>query len=85
MYLHLGRDMAAPEREIIGIFDLDTASFGKRTREFLARAEKEGQVSSVSDELPKSFVLCGKRDEVRLYLSPISSVTLKGRTFQSLF
>ena len=49
MYLHLGRDIAVPRRSIIGIFDFDTATYGKRTREFLTRAEQEGRVVAVSD------------------------------------
>ena len=85
MYLHLGRDVATSEREIIGIFDLDTTSYGKRTREFLAAQEKAGQVENVSDELPKSFVLCGRRGKTRLYLSQLSSATLKGRMDQGPF
>lgn len=46
--------------EIIGIFDMDTSTVGKHTRDFLAKAEKGGRVVNVSYELPKSFVLCGK-------------------------
>ena len=79
MYLHLGRDVAVPEREIIGIFDLDTASFGKKTREFLARLEREGRVTGVSEELPKSFILCGGREKISLYISQISAATLLKR------
>ena len=35
MYLHLGRDIAVSRQTIVGIFDFDTATYGKRTREFL--------------------------------------------------
>ena len=58
MYLNIGSDMAVRDRSIIGIFDMDNTSTSKRTREFLARAEKEGQVVPC-DDLPKSFVLTG--------------------------
>lgn len=57
MYLHLGEKTVVPAGEIIGIFDMDTSTVGKNTRNFLARAEKAGQVINVSYELPKSFVL----------------------------
>ena len=56
MYLSIGNDMAVRDRAVIGIFDLDNTSTSKRTREFLDRAEKEGQVVPC-DDLPKSFVL----------------------------
>ena len=43
MYLHLGQNGIVPERRIIGIFDLDKCSTSKRTREYLADAEKRGR------------------------------------------
>lgn len=60
MYLHLGEKTVVSTAEIIGIFDMDTSTVGKHTRDFLAKAEKGGRVVNVSYELPKSFVLCGK-------------------------
>ena len=44
MYLSIGNDMAVRESSIIGIFDLDNTTTSKRTREFLEKNEKEGQV-----------------------------------------
>ena len=44
MYLSIGNDMAVRETSIIGIFDLDNTSTSRRTREFLEKAEKEGDV-----------------------------------------
>ena len=80
MYLHLGQAVVVPERDIIGIFDLDNASWSPRTRRFLERAEKEGRVVIAASDLPKSFVLRQKRDKTSLvYLSQLSSATLKGR------
>ena len=80
MYLHLGQSVVTPYRDIIGIFDLDNASWSPRTRRFLERAEKEGRVVNAASDLPKSFVLRQKRDKTSLvYLSQLSSATLKGR------
>ena len=47
MYLHIGQNEILPDRRVIGIFDLDKCSYGKRTREYLAAAEKEGVVLDV--------------------------------------
>lgn len=79
MYLHLGRDIAVSRRTIIGIFDFDTATYGKRTREFLQAAQRQGRVVNVSDELPKSAVVCVEDGVSTVYISQISSQTLLKR------
>jgi hypothetical protein len=80
MYIHLGQDTLVKKSDIIGIFDLDTASVSKRTRDFLRRAEKEGRVVNVSFELPKSFIVCQHKNEKKIYISQISSATLLKRS-----
>lgn len=81
MYLHLGQAVVIPFRDIVGIFDLDNASYEKNTRLFLRRAQESGKVITVSEELPKSFVLCrGRQGEERVYISQLSSSTLLRRT-----
>ena len=80
MYLHLGQNEIIPQRRIIGIFDLDNASWSHRTRSFLERAEQEGRVISATRDLPTSFVVCREKDgQSRIYLSQFSSATLKSR------
>lgn len=79
MYIHLGQDIVVRKKDIIGIFDLDTATVSKRTRDFLYKAEKAGRVVNVSTELPKSFVVCKKENEQIIYISQISSATLLKR------
>ena len=44
MYLHLGQDTVIKTDEVLGIFDLDTATISKYTREYLAQAEKKGRL-----------------------------------------
>ncbi len=80
MYLHLGQKQVVTTKEIIGIFDLDTATVSARTRDFLRRAEGAGKVISVSQELPKSFILC---ENGNVYLSQISPATLLARLEKS--
>ena len=80
MYLHLGQAVVVPEGDIIGIFDLDNASWSPRTRKFLELAEKEGRVVNAASDLPKSFILRQRGDGTSaVYLSQLSSATLKGR------
>ena len=61
MFLHIGQDTVVRDREIIGIFDIENTTVTKNTRGFLAAAEKKGQTVAVSNELPKSFVVCGDK------------------------
>ena len=83
MYLHLGQDYVVHTRDIIGIFDIDSSSVAKNTRQFLRRAEEEGAVVTVSGELPKSFVVCAEPDGQRVYLRQLNSSTLLRRSEQS--
>ena len=78
MYLSLGNDMAVRDRSIIGIFDLDNTSASRRTREFLEKAEQEGEVVPC-DDLPKSFVLTSEYGFSRVRLTSLSSSTLEKR------
>ena len=78
MYLSIGNDMAVRDKSIIGIFDLDNTSTSKRTREFLEKSEREGQVVPC-DDLPKAFVLTSEYGFSRIYLTSLSSQTLEKR------
>ena len=78
MYLSIGNDLAVRDNSIIGIFDMDNTSTSKRTREFLNKAEKEGQVIPC-DDLPKSFVITAEYGLDRVYLTSLSSSTLEKR------
>ena len=78
MYLSIGNDMAVRDRSIIGIFDMDNTSTSKRTRDFLSKAEKEGQVIPC-DDLPKSFILTAEYGLNRVHLTALSSSTLEKR------
>lgn len=81
MYLHLGQDKVVAFEEIIGIFDLDTSTVSKTTRDYLKRAQTAGRVVNVSMELPKSFVVCTDKDKaITVFISQISSSTLLKRT-----
>ena len=78
MYLSIGNDMAVRESSIIGIFDMDNTSTSKRTRDFLTKAQKEGQVVPC-DDLPKAFVVTAEYGMTRVYETTLSSYTLEKR------
>ena len=83
MYLHLGQNEIVSDHRVIGIFDLDKCSYGKRTRDYLSAADKEGVVLDISGDIPKSFVVCAEPDGQRVYLCQLNSSTLLKRSEQS--
>lgn len=80
MYLHLGKDTVVNTEDIIAILDLESTSVSKNTRDFLKIVEEEGFVRNVSEELPRSFVLCEIDGQSVVYITNISSKALLGRT-----
>lgn len=81
MYLHLGQDTIVPYSSILGIFDLENTSQSKITRDFLTNEEKVKHIINVSDELPRSFILCREGNKTRVYISQISPSTLNKRLY----
>ena len=78
-YLHLGKDTSIEINNIVGIFDMDTSTVSKHTREFLRVCEKENRIVNVSYELPKSYILYDFGGEYSVYLSPLNTATLTKR------
>ncbi len=77
MYLHIGNGVSIKEDDIIGIFDLDTATVSKSTKKFINKRQKEGLVEYTDTDLPRSFIVCSQRGnkkrECNIKLSRISS------------
>ena len=74
MYLNIGADYLVKKEEIIGIFDLDSASTEEDTKALLKNAENNGELIQAGYELPKSFVLT---EDGRMYLSQFSARVLQ--------
>ena len=79
MYLSIGADFAVRDRSILGIFDLDNTSYSKHSRNFLREAEKQGEVVTITEDLPKSFVLTEEFGMNRVFLTQFNSVALEKR------
>jgi ribosomal protein S8 len=80
LFLHIGGDVVIPGKSIIGIFDIDTTTISKDTKEFLKISEEEGFIEAISQsDLPKTFIITESDKKSKIYLSPISSVTLLKR------
>jgi hypothetical protein len=79
MFLHIGNKKSIPKSNIIGIFDLDSATLTPSGKSFVGRMEKEGLVEYEDDDLPRSLVLYDEGDVKKIKLSRISSHSLSLR------
>ena len=82
MFLHVGNSKNIRERDIIGIFDTDNATFYSRTtKKYLSDAEKRGEVETAGEDIPKSFVVCDHPYHRQIvYISQLNSSTLARRS-----
>ena len=80
MFIHLGKDYTVNSKNIVAIFDIENTSTSKITREFLVGMSKKNKVIYVNEDLPKSFVLVKEKEENFIYVSSLSSSTLKKRS-----
>ena len=84
MYLHLGQDFIVNTRDVIGVFDLDTATDAgqkaKITDEFLRHAQREGAVVDVSGSMLKKFNISRKYfPDDTVYITQISTAAIRNR------
>ena len=80
MYLHIGAEVNLRKSQVIGIFDLDTASISPLTKGYLKEAQQNGFLHSANEELPKSFVVIQEKDGTQsVWFSQISASVLKKR------
>ena len=81
MFIYISKDKFIRQKEIIGVFDLDTSTVSVVTKSFLSRAEKNGLTVN-TNVLPNSFVLTGDGGDNKIYFS--SSMTSHINKIQKL-
>ena len=79
MSIHLGNDVVVSESSILGVFDIENTSISKYTKEYLAAAQKNNSIVYVTDDLPKSFVVCREGDKTTVYVCQVAPATLLKR------
>ncbi len=84
MYIHLGSDCSVRSKNIISILDLDNVTVSKTTREFFKIAEEEGFIELVTDDIPKSAVICEIDNKSKIYLCPVASSTIRKRISEGI-
>lgn len=75
MYINIGEEYVLKEKDIIAVFDMDKATVGKITRDYLNAAQKNGKIIYAGYDLPKSFIVT--KDKV--YISPLNTATVLKR------
>ena len=81
MYLHVGNNQNIRIRDIVGIFDADTATVSSVTKKYIKNASAKARVVFASEEIPKSFVLYRDRRKncYCICFSQLSTASLVGR------
>ena len=72
-------DYIVESGSIIGIFDFDNCTTGKRTLPLLKRLQEEGRVEGDLYSLPRSFMILQKEKEDVLVLSATTAATIRKR------
>lgn len=80
MFLHIGGDVVIPEKNIVAILDIETTTISDETKHFLKVSEETKLIQSISEDLPKTFIVTESEKKYKIYLSPISSMTLMKRS-----
>lgn len=80
MYLHIGNSESIKKSEIIGIFDLDTATVSGVTKKYIEKMQKAGKVEYNDTDLPRTFIIVKNKKSEKIKLSRISATSLIQRT-----
>jgi len=72
MFVFLGENTTIEKENIIGIFDIEKCSVSRITADFLNMCQKRGEIISVSNEMPKAFVVCTDNT----YITNVSNATI---------
>ncbi|PYZ96265.1 DUF370 domain-containing protein [Alteribacter lacisalsi] len=75
MFIHLGGDTVIRSKDVVAILDHQSRGMSQDNEEFLTEHGRRKKVTEISADTIKSVVIT----EGQVYLSPISSLTLKRR------
>lgn len=72
MFLFLGGEITVRSEDVVGIFDIEECSVGRITADYLNACQRNGRIVNVSEDMPKSFVVCTDKT----YISNVSRSTI---------
>ncbi|WP_058486404.1 extracellular matrix regulator RemB [Defluviitalea phaphyphila] len=81
MFLHIGEDIEIFIKDLVGIFDIKSLKVSNLNNELIKEDNKNNNILNISQSKDKikSIVIVKKKEKNIIYLSPISSTTLKKR------
>jgi len=81
MFLRINKYKTVKTKDVIGIFDADSATMGADSRKFLTRSEKEKRLISCGGDIPKSFVVYTEQSDrhTRVAFMKFSSSSVKNK------
>ena len=77
--MHLGKNETVPDREVIGIFDIEKTTGSEITKTFLKTMEDSYKTVNLATDLPEAFVLSDNIYTDRVYLTALSAKALAKR------
>ncbi|MCQ2413199.1 MAG: DUF370 domain-containing protein [Clostridia bacterium] len=81
MFLHVGNGKSIRKKDIVGIFDLDTATVSGITKSYITKAEKNGILTYPNSDLPRSFVLLSSDQQKETVI--LSRISTRGLVLRS--
>lgn len=84
MKLYLNDECGIFPADIVGIFDMDSATVGDATKKFLSRGEREGNLLSVTGDIPVSFLVRRDKEDLKIYLTRNAPKVLARRAKRGL-
>lgn len=79
MYIHIGKELIIPSKEIITILDLEKMLKNRTLEEILKELKIENEIINIAKGNNKSLILVKKEEKTKGYISNISSTTLARR------
>ena len=81
MYINIGENNIINTKNILGVFDIDKLTVYKNNREYLSICEKYNKIKSMTENLPKSFIICvnNNNNKEKIYLSCLTCSTILKR------
>lgn len=77
MFIHLGGDVVVSKDEVIAIVNSQLMKKTEVNREFMELAENDGFITPITERSNVNSIIITNK---KIYLSPISAVTLKKRS-----
>ncbi|SHI15533.1 extracellular matrix regulator RemB [Sporanaerobacter acetigenes] len=76
MFLHIGKNLTIPVKEIVAIIDSKSVLESEDTKIYIENIRKKGYLYKTDDKEVKTYILIHREEKDIIYTSSISSSTL---------